>query len=100
MSGSDLYIDGAMLARVRSNLSGIRDLMEQPAREMQDVTGSAMGASALARRMDEFGDEWSYGISKLSEFAGSAVEALDRIAEAFQAADTALAEALEQAAEQ
>ncbi|RBY95915.1 hypothetical protein DQ237_12305 [Blastococcus sp. TF02-8] len=97
---SDLYIDGAMLTRVRSNLSNICELMTQPAREMMEVTGSAMGASALARRMDEFGDEWSYGIGKLGEFAGGAVEALDRIAQAFEAADTALAGALQQAAEQ
>ena len=97
---SDLYIDGAVLARVRSNLANIRDLMETPAREMREVTGSAMGAQSLARRMDEFGDEWSYGIGKLGEFAGSAVEALDSVEQAFEDADTNLAQALRQAAAQ
>jgi hypothetical protein len=97
---SDVYIDGAVLARVRSNLAGIRDLMQAPARAMEEVTGSAMGARDLARRMDEFGDEWAYGIGKLSEFAGSAVEALDRIEQAFEAADSALATALREAGEQ
>jgi hypothetical protein len=97
---SDLYIDGDALARVRSNLSGIRELMERPARQMRDVSGSSMGAAALARRMDEFGSEWAYGIDKLSGFAGSAVEALDRIEQAFEDADTSLAEALRNAGQE
>ena len=91
---SDLYIDGAVLARVRSDLLGIRDLLEQPAREMREVSGAAMGAPALARRMDEFGDEWAYGIGKLGGFAADAAEALDRISAAFREADVSLGEAL------
>jgi hypothetical protein len=47
--------------------------------------------------MDEFGDEWAYGIDKLDGFAGSAAEALDRIAQAFHEADTSLARALREA---
>lgn len=96
---SDVYIDGAVLARVRSNLGDIRDLMQTPARRMRDVTGSAMGARDLARRMDEFGDEWAYGIEKLGGFAADAVDALDRIEQAFRDADTSLATALQQAGE-
>lgn len=97
---SDVYIDGAVLARVRSNLGGIRDLMQTPARRMREVTGAAMGARDLARRMDEFGDEWAYGIEKLGGFAADAVGALDRIEQAFRDADTSLAQALRQAGEQ
>jgi hypothetical protein len=97
---SDVYIDGDVLARVRSNLAGIRDLMETPAREMREVTGADLGARYLVRRMDEFGDEWAYGIDKLGGFAGSAVEALDRIAQAFHEADTSLARALRKAGEE
>lgn len=94
---SDVYIDGEVLARVRHNLAHIRDRMERPARMMHDVDGAAMGARDLARRMDEFGSEWSYGIGKLSQFAGGAVEALDQVERAFEQADTALADALRQA---
>lgn len=94
-----MYIDGAVLARVRSDLAGIRDLMEAPAREMRELSGAAAGAPDLARRLDEFGDEWAYGISKLSEFAGSAVEALNRIEQAFGDADSSLARALLEAGE-
>ena len=96
---SDVYIDGAVLARVRSNLGDIRDLMQTPARQMREITGSAMGARDLARRMDEFGDEWAYGIEKLGGFAAHAVVALDRIEQAFRDADTSLAQALRQAGE-
>ncbi|MCZ2857872.1 hypothetical protein [Blastococcus sp. VKM Ac-2987] len=94
---SDLYIDGAVLARVRSDLLGIRDLLEQPAREMREVSGAAMGAPALARRMDEFGDEWAYGIGRLGGFAADAAEALDSVAAAFREADVSLSAALRDA---
>ncbi len=94
---SDVYIDGAVLARVRSNLTGIRDLMEGPAREMRDVDGVAMGAPALVRRMDEFGSEWAYGIQKLGSFAGDAASALHKVEQAFDEADASLAQALRDA---
>lgn len=55
-------------------------------------------ATELAARMDEFGDEWSYGIGKLAEFAETAVEALDAIEKAFATADEDLAAALAEAA--
>ncbi len=94
---ADLYIDGAMLGRVRSNLARIEQLLEVPAREMRSVDGRAMGAPALESRMNDFGDEWSYGIGKLGEFSASAVEALDKIQESFRQADVALADALSEA---
>lgn len=93
----DLYIDGAMLTRVRGNLASIRDLLERPARRMAEVDGRAMGVAELEQRMDEFGDEWEYGIDKLGEFAESAVDALDQISQAFDEADTDLANALNEA---
>ncbi|WP_347059608.1 hypothetical protein ABC795_03950 [Blastococcus sp. HT6-30] len=94
---SDLYIDGAVLARVHADLLGVRDLLEQPAREMREVTGSAMGSPALARRMDEFGNEWAYGIGRLGRFAADAADALDRISATFRQADASLADALREA---
>ncbi|MEU6995601.1 hypothetical protein ABZ953_33715 [Streptomyces sp. NPDC046465] len=39
---------------------------------MEQVTGGAMGVPELARRMDDFGDEWSYGIKQLTKFSGKA----------------------------
>jgi hypothetical protein len=93
----DVYIDAAVLSRVRRNLHDVREVMQRPARAMAEVTGSAMGAPDLARRMDEFGSEWSYGIGQLARFAGDAVEALDAIESAFEQADACLAGALRDA---
>lgn len=45
--------------------------------------------------MQEFGDEWSYGIGKLGEYSGTAVEALDQIRSAFQDLDDDLTKSLE-----
>ena len=94
---TDLYIDGAMLQRVRTNLNDIGDLLKGPGRAMARVDAAAMGASALEQRMNSFGDEWSYGIKKLSGFAKSAVEALDNIEKAFDDADKNLADELNKA---
>ncbi|WP_330307013.1 MULTISPECIES: hypothetical protein [unclassified Streptomyces] len=67
---SDLYIDNAMLQRVRKDLAHIDDLLEKPAKAMDAVDVRAMGASELEKRMDSFGEEWNYGIKQLKKFSG------------------------------
>ncbi|MCL2552123.1 MAG: hypothetical protein FWE75_08270 [Actinomycetia bacterium] len=94
----DLYVDGPMLDRVHGHLSHMRDLLETPAKKMASVDGAAMGADELARRMDDFGHEWHYGIGKLGEFSHGAVTALEKIKSTFEKADTDLAKALTDAA--
>ncbi|KAF4406549.1 hypothetical protein [Streptomyces lycii] len=74
---SDLYIDMDMLDRVQCNIKRISELMKKPGREMKKVDGSSMGAAKLAERMDEFGDEWSYGIERLGKFSQSDLHGLD-----------------------
>lgn len=93
MSG-EVYIDDAVLARVRSNLVDVGELLSRPARAMRELDSAAVGAGELARRLDEFGHEWSYGIDKLAAFSDAAVRALDEIDRAFDAADQSLADAL------
>lgn len=95
---ADLYVDGALLDRVRDRLIRMRDLLEKPARRMGDVDGNAMGVDELKRRMDDFGHEWQYGIGKLAGFAHDAADALDQIKKTFEKADTDLAQALTNAA--
>lgn len=97
--GSDLYIDGEMLARVRSNFSRIEDLLGRPASQMRSVDGRDAGPSALVSKLNDFGHEWEYGIEQLGEFSSSVVDALDSIAEAFEKADADLAAALDEAQE-
>ncbi|MFF9905536.1 hypothetical protein ACF1HU_19290 [Streptomyces olivaceus] len=78
---------------MRHNLDHIAELMKKPGREMKEVTGSSMGVPELARRMDDFGDEWSYGIKQLTKFSEKASEALLTVKEAFEKLDDELAEA-------
>jgi hypothetical protein len=92
---SDLYIDGAMLDRVKTNFKNIESLLRGPSRAMKDLDANEVGPSRLEARMDEFSDDWDYGIGQLGEFADSVVEALQSIADAFDKADTDLAAALE-----
>ncbi|SOD67165.1 hypothetical protein SAMN06297387_12913 [Streptomyces zhaozhouensis] len=87
---SDLYLDYDMLRANRDNIRGIAELMEEPCRAMAEVDGASMGVSRLERRMDDFGEEWEYGISQLAEFADNAADGLDEILRSFQAIDEGL----------
>lgn len=91
---SDLYIDFEVLARVRRDIRRIGDIMEHPGKEMDEVDGNSMGVTELAWRMNDFGDEWSYGIKQISKFSDSAVKALDKIEKAFDGLDDKLDQAL------
>lgn len=94
---SDLYIDGAMLERVKNNFKHIEKLLRDPSRAMKELDANEVGPSKLEQRMDDFSDDWNYGIGQLGEFSDSVVEALQSIADAFDEADTNLADALNQA---
>ena len=94
---ADLYIDGQVLNAVRADLRNVRELAQRPGREMAQIDSSAVGSPALVARMDEFGQEWSYGIGKIADFSGSAADALDRLGQAFAEADKSLTDALNKA---
>lgn len=94
---ADLYIDAAMLARVRTNFQNIETLLSTPARTMNAMTADQAGPQQLRERINQFGDDWGYGIGKLGEFSGAVVDALDAIEQAFDEADTNLADALNEA---
>ncbi|MFJ3665789.1 hypothetical protein ACIPSE_04975 [Streptomyces sp. NPDC090106] len=90
---SDLSADYATLNRVRHSLDHIAELMKKPGREMEHVTGDSMGVPKLAQRMDDFGDEWSYGIKQLTKFSEAASKALLKVKESFEKLDDELADA-------
>ncbi|RMI30449.1 hypothetical protein [Streptomyces triticirhizae] len=95
MGHSDLYLSYDEPRTNRDNIRNIANLMEQPCEAMAEVDGAAMGVSRLERRMDDFGNEWEYGISQLAEFADQAANGLDEILRAFQSVDDGLAQGLE-----
>lgn len=94
---SDLYIDGAMLKRVRHDLRHMDELFSKPIHAMANIDAKAMGASQLERRMEDFGDEWEYGIKQLRKFSKGAAKTLDGIEKAFAKLDLDLAKELSKA---
>ncbi|MGP4113866.1 hypothetical protein ACTWP5_23520 [Streptomyces sp. 4N509B] len=97
MSGSDLYIDGEMLARVRQNLRHITDILEDPMEKIREVGAEDAGVDELSDRLGEFGEEWDYGIGKINEYAGGAADTLQNVEQAFDDLDLSLAQALQDA---
>ncbi|MFE7813970.1 hypothetical protein ACFU5P_18815 [Streptomyces sp. NPDC057433] len=97
---SDIHIDFDVLKRVRSDIERIGEIMERPGREMEEVGGASMGVSMLASRMNDFGDEWSYGVKQIKKYSGAAVKTLDRMQKAFEDMDDTLAKELRKAREE
>ncbi|MEU0472122.1 hypothetical protein [Streptomyces olivaceus] len=93
----DLYIDFEMLEKTQKDIRDIHEVMAAPCREMEEVDGAAMGVFKLAQRMDDFGDEWSYGIKQMSKFSKSAAKALGQIKKTFEEMDEEFARELEKA---
>ncbi|MEV0323616.1 hypothetical protein ACIBKX_13560 [Streptomyces sp. NPDC050658] len=91
---SDLYIDYDMLEQTQRDIGNISDVMRKPCREMEEVDGASMGVFRLAKRMDDFGDEWSYGIKELAKFSKSAAKALGKIKKSFEELDDQIADEL------
>lgn len=96
---SDIRIDFDVLDRVRRDIKHIGELMEGPGKEMDQVDGDSMGVSMLAARMNDFGDEWSYGIKQIKKFSGAAVKELDKMKRAFEHLDDKLAAELRKSRE-
>lgn len=92
---SDLYIDYQMLEQTQRDIRNIHDVMATPCREMEEVDGAAMVVFKLASRMDDFGEEWTYGIKQISKFSKSASKALGKIKKSFEDLDDQLAHALD-----
>ncbi|MFF5143618.1 hypothetical protein ACFY6U_28445 [Streptomyces sp. NPDC013157] len=97
--GSDIFVDFDVLQRVRDDIQHIGEIMQRPGREMDEVDGAAMGVFVLAVRMNDFGDEWSYGIKQIEKFSDAAVKALDGIRKAFEGLDDRVAEELRRSRE-
>ncbi|MGQ0464269.1 MAG: hypothetical protein ACT4QG_03000 [Sporichthyaceae bacterium] len=91
---ADLYIDAEVFARLRANLARTRELMERPGRDLAALDATAAGGRELSKRLDEFAEEWSYGIGRLAGFAADAAHALAQIEAGFRDIDDALTRVL------
>lgn len=72
-------------------------MLWRPCREIAALPSEAVAQQTLRSKLEEFGDEWSYGIGKLGEFSAAAGESLTQIDQAFGDADGKLASTLEEA---
>ena len=94
---ADVYVDGAVLARVRANLRRVADSAVGPGRAMRHLDAGAAGSRALVDRLEDFGHEWAYGIAQIAKYADGAADALDTLDRVFTEADQKLGEALREA---
>ncbi|MDT0266691.1 hypothetical protein RM844_10340 [Streptomyces sp. DSM 44915] len=97
MSDSDVYLDYDQLSTNRDNIRNIANLLRGPCQSMANVNGAEMGVHRLERKMDDFGDEWEYGIGKLAEFSDAAADALDEVLAGFREVDEELSRAFQEA---
>ncbi|MFF0189506.1 hypothetical protein [Streptomyces sp. NPDC005244] len=84
----------SMCSNASADIEHIGELMDGPSKEMDEVDGDSMGVSMLAARMNDFGDEWSYGIKQIKKFSGAAVKELDKMKRAFEHLDDKVDEEL------
>lgn len=94
MPTPDLSLDYEALRATRDTIRDISQLLRSTCDAMADVNGAAMGVRALTSRLDEFGDEWDYGIGQLSDFSEAAADAIDDTLRAFQELDEGRAAAV------
>jgi hypothetical protein len=93
---ADIYIDMGALATTKGNLSDVEDLLRGPCHGMAALPCEAAGHGDLESALGDFGSDWDYGIGKLGEFSGAAVEALGTIADAFNELDEQLRASFDQ----
>lgn len=93
---ADLYIDFDGLARTRSDLDHVSDLMHSPLDELAGQAGAITSIDHLRSRLEDFGDAWDYGIKKLGTYSQGVGDALQQIHDTFVKLDDQLAEVFDE----
>lgn len=68
--------------------------MEATRRTLRGTDASAVGESKLVEDVQDFADDWGYGIKQLGKHTQGAVKMIDKIADSFGKLDLDLAESL------
>ncbi|WP_371546968.1 hypothetical protein OG266_18415 [Streptomyces sp. NBC_00554] len=91
---SDLRLEDTIFQDLKKTFSTISDRMDATRRTLRGTDASAVGQSQLVEDVQDFADEWGYGIKQLGKHTQGAVKMINKIGESFNQLDLDLAESL------
>ncbi|MFI1565052.1 hypothetical protein ACH4ZX_18705 [Streptomyces sp. NPDC020490] len=91
---SDLHLEDTIFQDLKKTFSSISDRMETTRRALRGADASAVGESKLVEDVQDFADDWAYGIKQLGKHTHGAVKMINMIGESFGKLDLDLAESL------
>ncbi|MEU1262831.1 hypothetical protein ACFUZA_07835 [Streptomyces cellulosae] len=91
---SDLTLDDTVFHSLKKTFSSISDRMEDARRSLRGTDASAVGESKLVEDVQDFADEWGYGIKQLGKHTHGAVKMINTIGKTFGDLDLELAQSL------
>ena len=91
---SDLSLDDTVFAHLKKTFSSISDRMEDARRSLRGTDASAVGESQLVEDVQDFADDWAYGVKQLGKHTHGAVKMINKIGETFDGLDLELAQSL------
>lgn len=89
---SDLRLTDAAVTSLRGDLRCVADDLSTARRRLGGHDTAALGAPKLVRRLEDFSDDWNYGLGKLADQVATASADLDVIEKTFADVDTKLSE--------
>ncbi|WP_369248408.1 hypothetical protein [Streptomyces sp. R41] len=91
---SDLRLEDTIFEDLKKTFSSISDRMETTRRTLKGTDASAVGESKLVEDVQDFADDWGYGIKQLGKHTHGAVKMINKIGDSFSKLDLDLAESL------
>jgi|SRR4051794_20757269 hypothetical protein len=91
---TDLRLEDTVFAHLRKTFSSISDQMEATRKTLRGADADVVGESKLIEDVQDFADDWGYGIKQLGKHTHGAVKMIDKIGESFDKLDVDLAESL------
>ncbi|TDT37312.1 hypothetical protein EV562_10687 [Streptomyces sp. BK208] len=91
---SDLTLDDTIFQHLKTTFSTISDRMEATRRSLRGADATVVGESQLIEDVQDFADEWGYGIKQLGKHTQGAVKMINTIGDTFDKLDLDLAESL------
>ncbi|MGW7241679.1 hypothetical protein [Streptomyces sp. NPDC054804] len=91
---SDLRLEDTIFQDLKKTFSSVSDRMETTRRTLRSADATAVGERQLVEDVQDFADDWSYGIKQLGKHTHGAVKMINKIGESFGKLDLDLAESL------